>query len=214
MATTQEYLNARGVSMQQALDFVLNYLNSPKTIFDTCSKFGVTTGMLADIVRPYVPNASSTLVTQFFSQFGLDASVLDKGTTGTMQTVVDVRAHANATTFDAGSGSFNFNIDLSAMQQGTGTSAGTSGEVNIANFGADDTITILHSDPMIRNAGASGYDQSINISTMSDLNYVGAGFSVETIHLIGQPSSNVNSILGNHGFSDFNSLPIGDIVLG
>lgn len=77
MATTQEFLAAKGVSMQQALDFVLGNLSSPDTIFQVAKQNGVTASMLADIVRPAVPEASATLVKGFFANYGFNTDQLE-----------------------------------------------------------------------------------------------------------------------------------------
>lgn len=208
MATTEQYLLSKGVSMKQALDFVMGNLNSPQTIFDVAKANGVTTSMLADIVHSVVPTATADLVKQFFSSTGLDGSLLDStGATSGGQSVIDLRSVSNDNavipthTFDAGSGAFKFVLDMAQSHPNSlGLGSITLDVIN--NFGADDSIEIVNQN------SASVYSpvNSKNVQiTAIDYQY-----SSEQVTLVG-----VNPTMSFlYGADDFNKLPVGDVVFG
>lgn len=73
---TLQLLASRGVSMQQAADWVQDHLESPGQIFSICLEFGINSAMLAEIVQPFVPGAVAGDVEAFFTTLGFDAQVL------------------------------------------------------------------------------------------------------------------------------------------
>ena len=60
---TTNYLANLGVSMQEALAFVLaNVKSNPREIYDTCVKYGISSQMLAEIVEDVEPGADANAV--------------------------------------------------------------------------------------------------------------------------------------------------------
>jgi hypothetical protein len=80
--TTEEYLLSKGVSMADALAFVMSNLDHPEVIYNVAMQYGVTSSMLADIVKPNVPNVSAAMVEAFFTSNNLNGSALNGGNTG------------------------------------------------------------------------------------------------------------------------------------
>lgn len=75
---TTNYLANLGVSMQEALAFVLANVNSnPREIYDTCVKYGISSQMLAEIVEDVEPGADANAVRNFFHTLGLEGTALD-----------------------------------------------------------------------------------------------------------------------------------------
>ncbi len=68
-----QLLNSKGVSMQQASDWVQARLESPGEIYSICLEFGINSTMLAEIVQPFVPGVVAGDVEFFFSSAGFDA---------------------------------------------------------------------------------------------------------------------------------------------
>lgn len=77
MKTAQQHLASYGVSMQDALAFVMANLTTPETIFNVCKTFGVTNAMLAEIVQPVAAGLTERDVQGFFNGNGLKAVSLD-----------------------------------------------------------------------------------------------------------------------------------------
>ena len=65
--------SSKGVSMQQASDWVQERLERPGEIFSICLEFGINSTMLAEIVQPFVPGVGPSDVEAFFTQLGFDA---------------------------------------------------------------------------------------------------------------------------------------------
>jgi hypothetical protein len=73
MTVTTDYLAQFGITMQEAHDFVWSHLDDARLILTVAAQYGVTTAMLGEIAGGY----SAVEVHGFFSDHGLDATVLD-----------------------------------------------------------------------------------------------------------------------------------------
>lgn len=71
-----QLLSSKGVSMQQASDWVQANLGQPINIYNVCLEFGINSAMLAEIVQPFVPGVSAFDVEAFFSTQGFNALAL------------------------------------------------------------------------------------------------------------------------------------------
>lgn len=78
--SAQTHLASKGVTVQQAYDYIMSNISNPSTIFDTCKTFGVTNDMLGEIV-----NVNASVVKQFWQENNLGFGVLD--TVNTKQTL-------------------------------------------------------------------------------------------------------------------------------
>lgn len=120
--TTQQYLAAKGITIQQAADFILANVGSPATIFNVAKANGVTSQMLADIVQLFIPGVTKEDVVDYFSSVGLSAVQLS-GVESSDPTYVYVRDIASPRSlfsdevlkWDAGNGSYAFYIDMSLI---------------------------------------------------------------------------------------------------
>jgi len=74
---TKEFLAKFGVSMEVALDFVLQNLTTPQKIIDTCLAYQVTNSDLAEIVKSRFGNVTAQDVVSFFKSNHLDSTNLD-----------------------------------------------------------------------------------------------------------------------------------------
>lgn len=83
MPSAAEFLSARGVSMQQALDFVLSNQNHPEVIYNIAVQAGITNSMLAEIISPVLPGVGADAVENFFKAHGLNGSALNGTSSGT-----------------------------------------------------------------------------------------------------------------------------------
>ncbi len=83
--TAAELLNSKGVSMQQASEWVQARLQSPAEIYNICLEFGINSSMLADIVQPFVPGVVASDVETFFTNLGFNA--LDLRNAGPLEPV-------------------------------------------------------------------------------------------------------------------------------
>ena len=90
MVSTKEFLEKYGVSMNDALNFVVQNLSSPQKIIDTCVAYQVTNSDLAEIVKSRFGNVTAKDVISFFKSIQLDSSILD---------VVGVRSIKKTNTF-------------------------------------------------------------------------------------------------------------------
>jgi len=76
MTTAAKHLASMGVTMQQALDFIMQNLATPNLIYDIAKLAKINSSMLAEIVTPAVPGATRELVETFFNNAGLDGNSL------------------------------------------------------------------------------------------------------------------------------------------
>lgn len=72
MVSTKEFLEKYGVSMNDALNFVVQNLSSPQKIIDTCVAYQVTNSDLAEIVKSRFGNVTAKDVISFFKSIQLD----------------------------------------------------------------------------------------------------------------------------------------------
>jgi hypothetical protein len=75
--STEKYLSYFGISVKQALDFIITNLNSPSTIFEAAKKFRLTTNDLLQIARQDFPDLTFHEVAKYFSDSGLNSEKLD-----------------------------------------------------------------------------------------------------------------------------------------
>lgn len=75
--TTEKYLANFGVSLKNALTFVISNLGDPKLLFSVCQELKLTTEDLAEIVRQDFPQITSLDVANYFSGNNLEPMVLD-----------------------------------------------------------------------------------------------------------------------------------------
>lgn len=68
---TSEYLASMGVSMEEALGFIMSNISTPSTIYDVAQDYNVTNDMLAEIV-----GVTTAQVEGFWDSVGLDGSAL------------------------------------------------------------------------------------------------------------------------------------------
>ena len=73
MATGQEVLKFYGITVEQAIDFIMAYVNNPEVIYDGASELGITTQHLSDIT-----GYSTDVIKNYFESFGLDTYTLDE----------------------------------------------------------------------------------------------------------------------------------------
>ena len=66
-----ELLSSKGVSMQQASDWVQARLDRPGEIFSICLEFGINSTMLAEIVQPFVPGVARAMWKHFLPSWAL-----------------------------------------------------------------------------------------------------------------------------------------------
>lgn len=77
MISTKDFLLKYGVSMDDALNFVLSNLSTPQKIIDTCIAYQVTNADLAEIVKVRFANATAKDVISFFKASQIDSTKLD-----------------------------------------------------------------------------------------------------------------------------------------
>lgn len=77
MITTKDFLMKFGVSMNDALNFVIQNLANPKKILDTSLAYQITNADLAEIVKSRFGNVTSQDVVNFFKTNQLDSTDLD-----------------------------------------------------------------------------------------------------------------------------------------
>lgn len=77
MVTTKDFLANYGVSMNDALNFVLQNLSSPQKIIDICIAYQVTNADLAEIVKTRFGNVTANDVITFFNSNQIDSSKLE-----------------------------------------------------------------------------------------------------------------------------------------
>ena len=82
---TAQWLSNKGISMQQASDWVQARLQSPAEIYSVCLEFGINSRMLAEIVQPFVPGVAASDVEAFFSSAGFNA--LDLRNAGALEPI-------------------------------------------------------------------------------------------------------------------------------
>jgi len=77
MEWTEEYLSYKGVSMQEARDFIMdNVTNDLHTVFSVCVSFGVNNDMIADILQSDFPGLTGEVVSEYFDANGFSGSLL------------------------------------------------------------------------------------------------------------------------------------------
>lgn len=76
MATAQEYLSSLGVSVNDAKDFIIDNLNNPGLIYNTCLQVGVTNEMIVEILSSSYPDLTAQMVSDFFTMSGFNGSAL------------------------------------------------------------------------------------------------------------------------------------------
>ena len=217
MSTTDQFLSAHGVSLDNAFAFLITNLEHPAVIHDICRQFGVTNQMISDILtEKQVQGITTDVVKGFFSSNGINSSDLDTistNQTGSTQTptnqqVIDVRSTSHNggfltnIAFDASANSYQYVFDMSKqaalIYHGTTTYTNMSG-TTINGFGADDSIVFKN---------CASYSLSTNSSGVVSINLTGiSGYQVhlDSITIAGLNATNVTSIAG------FNALSVGDI---
>ncbi|HNP26526.1 MAG TPA: hypothetical protein PKM20_07280 [Nitrosomonas sp.] len=70
--SAESHLAKFGVTVPQALNFLVANVQQPETIFNVSSQFAITTEMLSEIT-----NLSASIVRDYFAASGLNASELD-----------------------------------------------------------------------------------------------------------------------------------------
>jgi hypothetical protein len=73
---TVQLLASKGVTLQEASNWVQANLSQPSAIYNICLEFGINSAMLAEIVQPFVPGVDSSEVEAFFVNLGFDAQPL------------------------------------------------------------------------------------------------------------------------------------------
>ncbi|WP_139218478.1 hypothetical protein [Nitrosomonas aestuarii] len=71
--SAESHLAKFGVTVPQALNFLVVNIQQPETIFNVASQFAITAEMLSEIT-----NLSPSIVREYFAASGLDASELDE----------------------------------------------------------------------------------------------------------------------------------------
>lgn len=214
MSSTQEYLASKGVTMEQAVGFIMANANNPQLIYSVALGNGVTTAMLVDIVQQAIPNIDASMVKNYFTSHSIDPAPLDAAQIDVpLRTTPYVLGTSGwtATNMDAGSGAFNFVIDLAVAQTTANYGGKTtkSGEVNIYNFGADDTIHFTNSGGVNIIINDT---QNTTYLTVRESALLGA-LNIEYVTLIGV-SANVTPYYGGQEMvSVFNQLPVGDLYI-
>lgn len=69
-------LRTKGVTMQEASDWVQARLDQPREIYNICREFGINSAMLAEIVKSFVPGVRAADVEAFFAFRGFDPQAL------------------------------------------------------------------------------------------------------------------------------------------
>lgn len=77
MSTAASHLATLGVTLQQARDFVVHNIGSPKVIFDVATTFKITSGMLAEIIAGDIPGITGAQIESFFTHSGLPGKSLN-----------------------------------------------------------------------------------------------------------------------------------------
>lgn len=88
-----DHLSQYGVSVEQALAFILNNISTPEVIFNTANTFGVTNEMLAEI---YGNGVTTEQVIDYFAAQGIDSTALDSATDGGDNSVTLVPTNAES----------------------------------------------------------------------------------------------------------------------
>ena len=70
--SAESHLAKFGVTVQQALNFLVANIEQPETIFNVASQYAITTEMLGEITT-----LSPDIVSNYFAAFGFDSSELD-----------------------------------------------------------------------------------------------------------------------------------------
>ncbi|MCO4759058.1 MAG: hypothetical protein KC477_13635 [Oceanospirillaceae bacterium] len=109
MATAESHLAQFGVSMGQARDYLLGNLDNLFGIHDTCSRFGVTNDMLAEILANDFSGLTGTQVANYFAVNGIDSNNLG----GSQRTVDVVVNNPVVDVVNDGTYSGNYSGDLS-----------------------------------------------------------------------------------------------------
>jgi len=81
--TTESYLTQLGVKIEEARSFIINNVNNPQLVFDTCKAYSVNNDMIAEILQNDFPGVTGSVVSDFFdmngclgSELGFDTSNL------------------------------------------------------------------------------------------------------------------------------------------
>lgn len=81
--TAAELLSQYGITVPQASNWIQANVGNPGLVYNTALQYGVTSNMLAEIVSPWVPGASASLVEGFFDSKGFNGSALGGGSGST-----------------------------------------------------------------------------------------------------------------------------------
>lgn len=215
MTSAVDYLATKGVTVAQALGFIMSNIASPGTIYGVAKQFGITNQMLGEIVGVNTEAVKSYWAAQGFDPNPLDASATGSGTQvdlnqAYIQNPVISSLYA---ALDASKGAFNYVIDMASVTK--------SGQAIIRNFGSDDTLTIS-------NGNATYSTLAITPSSIAPGHYV-EQFSVFaknfpsnvqsfTVMLDDIPSVPSGQSVGVTAMKPipvlltaFNSLPVGDL---
>lgn len=76
MATAESHLAQYGVTMSVARNYLMENLDNLFAIHDTCSTYGVTNDMLAEILAGDFPGLTGTIVADYFASNGIDSNNL------------------------------------------------------------------------------------------------------------------------------------------
>ena len=84
MATTQEYLATKNVTMEVAREFIMgNYQTDLANVFTVCKNYGVNNDMIADILATDLPGLTGSIVSSFFDGNGYNGNSLGFKSTST-----------------------------------------------------------------------------------------------------------------------------------
>ena len=192
--TTQEYLSKYGVTLEEAKDFVMNNLDHIDVIYNTAKEFGINNDMLADIVSNDFPGVTGEIISNFFSEYGLNGQALGFNTSDTSQlntvgtlNLSDVGKYHEVILLE--------NVSLGGIQE-------LSGNFNFAYASNDtwDSITDLgfQSDYTQKYGGAVEYAYNSDHTEMA----IGLDFAQNNAELVGVVSqygitaNDINSYVG------------------
>lgn len=163
---TTNYLANLGVSMQEALAFVLaNVKSNPREIYDTCVKYGISSQMLAEIVEAAEPGVNTNAVRKFFQNLGLEGVALDLAYFATL------KANSKLSSY----GTINDTIELG---EGDDYVNGGIGDDKIYGNGGSDVLLGGSGDDLIDGGWGADYLEG---GTGADTLYAGA----ESVYVYG-----------------------------
>lgn len=218
MANTAALLAAKGVSMQEAFNFVSSNLTNPQHIFNVAKDYGVTIDMLAEIARVGFPEVGTDTVRQFFFSNSLNPDELtpiEMPSLPVTQTPVEVRSLLHTTVnflsrvdLDASNGAYQYVFDMMQSVSVQKPTTGAISQVNLAyahitGFGADDSILFINNST--NDVAANNINGNLALGITS---YQQGKLGVNLIVFEDMPATSFNGVIG------FNALPVGDVFFG